>query len=434
MTDFITLSPVGKVDGEIRPPGSKSITNRALICSALAEGTSRISGALVSEDTEVMRNAWTSLGVSIRSASDSKVLEVDGCGGQLVRGGKQLFIGNSGTSVRFLTAALAACQSTDGQPVELDGVPRMRQRPIRDLLDALTSVGASVHSLNEEDPNCPPVRIFPKRIRGGTTSIRGDISSQYLSGLMMAAPMAETPVSISIDGDLVSIPYVDMTAAVMRSFGASVEGDPRNQFTIPNTGYVGLDYDVEPDASAASYFWGAAALTAGKAKVLGLSQSSLQGDVRFCKVLEQMGCQVTYASDSITVIGAEHLRGVDVSMADISDTVQTLAAIALFAEGPTRVRDVAHNRVKETDRIGDLATELRRLGAEVTEYEDGLEIHPRPLTGTRVQTYDDHRMAMSLSLVGLRIEGVEIENPGCTQKTYPEFWTDLAAFSGCRID
>lgn len=263
----------------------------------------------------------------------------------------------------------------------------------------------------------------------------GAMSSQFLSGLMMAAPMANTDVELVVEGDLVSVPYVLMTAEVMRSFGANVSGDVRRQIKVSSKAkYAATDYAIEPDASAASYFWGAAAITGGRACVEGLGRQSLQGDVRFCEVLQQMGCKVVYGAHGIEVHGGP-LVGVEVDMADISDTVQTLAAVALFATGPTVVRGVAHNRVKETDRISDLARELRRLGARVEEFHDGLAIHPpTQITPAEIHTYEDHRMAMSLALVGLRTPGIVLQNPECTAKTYPNFWNDLELFCGCRVE
>jgi 3-phosphoshikimate 1-carboxyvinyltransferase len=261
---------------------------------------------------------------------------------------------------------------------------------------------------------------------GGTARVAGNISSQYLSALLMAAPCASGPVELLVEGELVSQPYIEMTLAVMSAFGVSVERHGLQQFTIAGgQRYRACRYSIEPDASAASYFFAAAAITGGRITVEGLSRSSLQGDVNFCQCLEQMGCQVEYAADAITVTGGP-LRGIDVNMNAISDTVQTLAAVALFAAGPTNVTGVAHIRHKESDRIGALATELRKLGAEVEERQDGLQITPRPLRAASIDTYNDHRMAMSLALVGLKQPGVLIRDPACTEKTYPRFFADLA--------
>lgn len=431
MTSAIRISPCGPVIGSIRPPGSKSLTNRALVLAALAVGTSELTGVLDSEDTRVMIEAWEDLGVHISGDPASGRLRVEGCGGKLPNARADLFIGNSGTTIRFLTAALAACHGE----FTLDGIERMRERPIGDLLKALAQLGGRAESLNAARSDCPPVHISALGLKGGTARVAGNISSQYLSGLMMAAPLAAEPVRLEVEGELVSVPYVAMTAKIMAAFGARVSGPASGPITIEPTGYRGTSYAIEPDASAASYFWAAAAITRGDVTVEGLNTSSLQGDVRFCEVLKQMGCRVESSDSSLRVIGGA-LRGVDVDMCDISDTVQTLGAVALFAQGSTRVRGVAHNRHKETDRIADLARELRKFGARVEEHADGLSIHPpeRPSGAVTVETYNDHRMAMSLALVGLREAGVTILNPACTGKTYPGFWEDLAQITQAGLE
>jgi 3-phosphoshikimate 1-carboxyvinyltransferase len=431
----VKIDPVSApISARIRPPGSKSITNRALICAALAVGRSELSGVLDSEDTTVMIEAWQQLGLHVVHDKVTQSLVIDGGGGKTPVMDAELFVANSGTTIRFLTAALAACEGR----FRLDGVARMRERPIADLLVALRQLGAKVESLNKEHQNCPPVMIDAHGLTGGQATVAGNISSQFLSGLMMAAPMARSDVELQVEGELVSVPYVAMTAEVMRAFGAEVQGHGQGHEQGPfrilaSKKYRGSVYAIEPDASAASYFWAAGAITGGSATVEGLSRRSLQGDVRFCECLEKMGCKVAYGSDSITVQGG-FLTGIDVDMSDISDTVQTLSAVAMFAEGPTTVRGVAHNRVKETDRISDLATELRKLGAIVVEFPDGLSIQPpKVITPCEIETYRDHRMAMSLALVGLRCAGLTILDPGCTAKTYPEYWADLASFTGCGV-
>lgn len=384
-----------------------------------------------------MMSAWRQLGLTVEFDNLQNVLQIQGCQGQLPTEQGDIFVANSGTSIRFLTAALSACSGE----FLLDGVPRMRERPIRDLLDALRNLGADVHSRNPDRPDCPPIHLNARGLAGGCTEIAGNLSSQYLSGLMLAAPLARDDVQLDVVGHLVSVPYVEMTAAVMQAFGAQVRSlesneQSRRQIEVSSAHrYVGIQYSIEPDASAASYFWAAAAICGGQATVQGLHQNSLQGDVRFCEMLEQMGCSVSYGHDSISVTRDAKLRGVSVNMADISDTVQTLSAVALFASGPTSIRGVAHNRVKETDRISDLARELRKLGAEIDEYPDGLTIHPPArIHAARLDTYQDHRMAMSLALVGLSAEGIEINDPDCTGKTYPDYWRDLATFCGGVIE
>lgn len=410
--------------GTIRPPGSKSITNRALICAALADGRTHLQGVLDSDDTRVMIAALGDLGLSIDHNVQQAAVDVTGCGGVLPVDAAELFVANSGTTMRFLTALLALAKGR----FRIDGVERMRQRPIGDLVDALNSIGAQIEC---ESPNqCPPVVVNARGLSGGEVSIRGDVSSQFLSGLLMAAPLARGDTTIRIDGELVSQPYVEMTLRVMRSFGVAADAEGLQSFHVPgNQAYQACHYTIEPDASAASYFWAAAAIVGGRVTVEGLSRDSLQGDVAFCDCLEQMGCQVAYGQDSVTVVGGP-LRGIDVDMNAISDTVQTLAAVALFADGPTRVRGVAHNRYKETDRIGDLATELRKVGAAVEEHKDGLTIVPQPLQAAEINTYHDHRMAMSLALIGLRVPGIVILNPACTEKTYPEYFADLFRLCG----
>ena len=418
MDDAIKIKTTGPVVGSIRPPGSKSITNRALVCAALADGTSVLQGALDSDDTRVMIAGLEQLGIAVQTENAKTTLKVTGCGGKISAEDADLSIGNSGTTMRFLTA-----MSTLGQGrFRLDGVPRMRERPIGDLLDALIPLGTDVAT--EFENGCPPVIVNATGLAGGMTTIRGDISSQYLSGLMMAAPYAQQPVHIVLDGPLVSKPYVAMTRSVMKSFGVSLEQTEQDLKIPAPQKYKAQHYAIEPDASAASYFWATAAITGGDVTVEGLQQSALQGDVRFCECLAQMGCDVEYNESSIRVRGGS-LTGIDVDMNAISDTVQTLTAVALFAKGTTRIRGVEHNRHKETDRIGDLATELRKFGAKVTEFEDGLEIQPAPLQGATIDTYDDHRMAMSLALVGLQVDDVVIRDPGCTHKTYPGFFDDL---------
>ncbi|HVW39067.1 MAG TPA: 3-phosphoshikimate 1-carboxyvinyltransferase, partial [Pirellulales bacterium] len=407
------------VRGAIQPPGSKSITNRALACAALAEGVSMLTGALDSEDTQVMIAALHQLGIAIEADLPSATLRVEGCGGGIPSTGGELYVANSGTTIRFLAALVALGRGE----FRLDGTPRMRERPIGDLVEALRQLGADAES---EGPNgCPPVVIRAHGLPGGPAKVRGDVSSQFLSGLLMAAPYAERPVELSVAGTLVSQPYVRMTLAVMSAFGVEVPADDLSHFRLPaGVKYRGRNYAIEPDASAASYFFAAAAITGGEVTVEGLSRESLQGDVAFVEVLEKMGCRVTWGRDRITVAGGS-LKGVDVDMNAISDTVQTLGAVAIFANGPTTVRGVGHIRHKETDRIGALATELRKLGATVDERSDGLKITPAALHGAAIDTYQDHRMAMSLALVGLRIGGVVIRDPGCTAKTYPRFFEDL---------
>ncbi len=421
MSQAIEMTPRGPVRGAIRPPGSKSLTNRALVCAALARGRSMLTGALDSEDTRVMIDSLNRLGLPVRPDWSRATLTIDGAGGQIPVSEAELFLANSGTSIRFLTALVTLGHGR----YRLDGVPRMRQRPIADLLEALQQWGADVQS--ERGDGCPPVIAHAGGLPGGPCGVRGDISSQFLSGLLLAAPCAQAGAQVSVAGPLVSQPYVRMTLAVMRAFGVpTTAAADLSHFQVPACGhYQPVRYEVEPDASAASYFWAAAAISGGEVTVQGLSFQALQGDVAFCNCLARMGCHVTETPDGLCVAGRAR-QGIDVNMNAISDTVQTLAAVALFADSPTTITGVGHIRHKETDRIGDLARELRKLGATVEESPDGLRIIPGPLHGARLATYQDHRMAMSLALVGLRTPGVWIEDPACTAKTYPCFFDDLA--------
>ena len=413
----------GPVSGTIRPPGSKSITNRALIIAALADGESRLTGVLDSQDTRVMIDSLRRLGIDVSHDPEASTCRLTGCGGRIEAERAELFVENSGTSIRFLTAmcALGAGHYT------LDGIPRMRERPISDLVDALNALGANVSA---SDTGCPPVEVNGNGLPGGQALIAGNISSQYLSGLLMSAPYAQSPVSLVVDGELVSRPYVTMTLAMMESFGADVVWpDDLSRFDVSPKQYLGREYAIEPDASAASYLFGVAAVTGGSVTVTGLHRNALQGDVHFVSALQQMGCRVAWGDDRITVTGAE-LRGIDIDMNAISDTAQTLATVAVFADSPTTIRNVGHMRHKETDRVAAVVTELKRAGIRAEETEDGLKVYPGQPQPAEIETYDDHRMAMSFSLLGLRAEGICILDPECTGKTYPGFFEDLAAL--CR--
>ena len=369
------------------------------------------------------------LGIDVARDVAACTADVVGCGGRPPAENADLWLENSGTSIRFLTAL---CTLGDGT-YRLDGNSRMRERPIGDLVAALGGLGADVST--ERGNNCPPVLVRGTRLPGGSTEVAGNISSQFLSGLLMAAPCAAGPVDLHVAGELVSQPYVEMTLGVMAQFDvqAEIELDSRTgqarRFRLESQTYRATTYDIEPDASAASYFFAAAAVTGGEVTVTGLSSNALQGDVRFVDALEQLGCKVEWKPKAITVRGGP-LRGIDIDMNAISDTAQTLSAVAVFADGPTRIRNVAHMRHKETDRIAAVATELRRLGIAVDEHPDGLTIHPGPLQPATIHTYDDHRMAMSFALVGLRAPGIQIADPGCTAKTYPKFFDDLRQLCG----
>jgi 3-phosphoshikimate 1-carboxyvinyltransferase len=410
-------------EAAVRPPGSKSLTNRALIVAAVADGVSTLSGALDSDDTRVMVESLRRLGVAVEHQADAARIDVTGCSGKFPAREADLFVANSGTSLRFLTAMLAAGQGT----YRLDGTPRMRQRPVSDLLDALNGLGSDARS--DLGTGCPPLTVHAQWLHGGFALVKGDVSSQFLSGLLMALPYSRDVTTIEVEGVLVSQPYVSMTIEVMEAFGVRISNRKNRRFDIRPARYTGRPYAIEPDASAASYFFALAAVAGGRVTVDGLGSKSVQGDMGFVDVLEFMGCQVERSADSTTVQGGP-LVGVDVDMNAISDTVMTAAVVALFARGHTRIRNVAHIRHKETDRIAALATELRKLGATVDEHPDGLVIFPpTQITPARIATYDDHRMAMSFAIAGVKAGGVTILEPGCVAKTYPRFWDDLATLN-----
>lgn len=403
----------------VKVPGSKSLTNRALIVAAMAEGSSTLTGALDSDDTRVMVDSLKRLGIEVEHDVESATIRIRGCTGKVPATEAELFVANSGTSLRFLTAMVATGQGT----YRLDGTPRMRQRPVQDLLSALNGLGADAQS--DLGTGCPPVTVKASYLDGGYAFVKGDVSSQFLSGLLMALPYSRDTTTVEVQGTLVSVPYVTMTTAVMEAFGVRISNRKNRRFDIRPARYVGRPYAIEPDASAASYMFALAAVTGGTITVEGLGTDSVQGDVGFVDILEHMGCTVVRERNATTVTGGT-LRGVDVDMNAISDTVMTLAVVALFAQGITRIRNVGHIRHKETDRIAALATELRKLGATVEEHPDGLIIFPaEAITPARIATYDDHRMAMSFALAGVKAEGVTILDPGCVAKTYPGFWDDL---------
>ncbi len=414
-------------DVELTLPGSKSFTNRALLIAALAEGRSEVQAALLSDDTRYMALALRALGFAVELDEARRHFSVEGQGGRIPAERATLDVGNAGTAARFLTAALAL---GTGRYV-LDGSPRMRQRPAQPLLDALGRLGARADSLNGD--GCPPLVVEGGPIPGGKVEVDGRQSSQFASALCLVGPVLRDGLDVEVTGGLVSEPFLRLTAASMRAFGAAPEvesGGGRLVIRIPPTGYRGREYLVEPDATAASYFLAAAALTGGRVRVLGLGRGSAQGDLGFVEVLAALGVACAMAEEHVEVVGPgadAGLRGLDVDMSRISDTWLTLAAIAPFAREPVTIRGVGHTRRQESDRVSAMATELRRLGARLDEAEDGLTVYPSApsLRGARVQTYDDHRIAMSLALVGLRVPGVVIEGAECVSKTFPEYFATL---------
>jgi len=407
-------------DAEVTVPGSKSISNRVALLAALAEGPSLLDGMLFSDDTRHMATALGGLGVRVEADEAAARLSIDGCGGRWPRRRAELFVGNAGTAMRFLVAALCLGDGT----YRIDGTPRMRERPIQELVDALAGLGGE--AVCELGTGAPPVVVQAHGLAGGRTTLSAARSSQFLSALLQVAPYAARDVEIALSGAVIAQPYIDMTLAVMAQWGVAVERDGYRAFHIrAGQRYAARRYAVEPDASSAHYFWAAAALGGGRVRVPGLSRASLQGDVQFAAVLERMGAAVTWGDAAIEVRGRGRLDGISVDLNAISDTAPTLAAIAPFASGPVRIDNVAHLRLQESDRLAAVATELARLGARVEERADGLTVWPSPLHGGTVETYDDHRIAMAFALVGLRVPGVVIKDPGCVAKTFPDYFARL---------
>jgi 3-phosphoshikimate 1-carboxyvinyltransferase len=407
------------LNASVRVPGSKSLTNRALLIASLANGTTHLTNALFSDDSRYFAKALQTLGFDIQLDEANHEMTVIGLGGKIPANKAELFIGNAGTAARFLSAFLTL---GNGEFI-LDGDARMRERPIGDLIDALNQLGVELETAN----NCPPVEIFAKGLPGGKTKIAGNISSQFLSALLMVAPYAQSPIGIELTTELNSKPYVDMTISIMKDFGVEIERRDYSQFTMYPTFYSPLStYSIESDASAASYFFAAPAICGGTVRVENISRKSKQGDIGFLDILKQMGCHIAEGGNFIEVTGAKSLIGVNVDMRDIPDTAQTLAVVAPFASSPTRIRGIASARVKETDRVHATCTELARLGVRVEEHADGMTIYPvEKMRPAVIQTYNDHRMAMAFALIGLRFDGVTIENPSCVSKTFPNFFEVL---------
>jgi 3-phosphoshikimate 1-carboxyvinyltransferase len=400
-------------------PGSKSLTNRALLVASLASGDTRLTNALFSDDSLYFAKALQVLGFHVQLEEANCEITVTGAGGVIPAEKAELFIGNAGTAARFLTAFLTLGH---GEYV-LDGNARMRERPIGDLVSALRQLGANL----EASSGCPPVRVIAAGLAGGGVTLPGTVSSQFLSALLMVAPYASRSTEITVTTPLNSRPYVDMTLAVMGGFGVEVQRDGYQWFLIQPAGYRRHDsFAIEPDATAASYFFAAPAICGGRVRVMGVTRPSAQGDLAFLRVLQKAGCMVEEGPDYVEVIGCSSLQGVDVDLSDLPDTAQTLAAIAPFAATPTRIRGIASARLKETDRVRATCTELARLGVCVEEHADGMTIHPcETMRPAQIQTYDDHRMAMAFSLIGLRVPGISIENPACVSKTFPGYFEVL---------
>jgi len=443
------------LDATVRPPGSKSITNRALIAASLADGHSLLTGILLADDTRLMIESLRALGIAVTVDDATCTAEITGCGGQLPESGADLSCGNAGTVMRFGTAL---CALGNGR-YKLDGVARMRERPIGALVEVLRALGTGVEYLGQE--GFPPLIVHASGLRGAHVAFASPESSQFISALLLVAPYAFNDVLIEAVGDVPSLPYLKMTTAVMDQFGVAVieqYAEPPSDESGDATGhhaptscdapppsesepathdpvriivpapqrYQAVHYAVEPDASNATYFLAAPAIAGGRVAVEGLGTKSIQGDARFVDVLERMGCTIERAPDRLVVTrakGGRRLRGIDIDLNDMPDTVQTLAVVALFAEGPTIIRNVGNLRVKETDRLAALARELSKLGATVQSFDDGLRIEPpeQPRLAA-VDTYNDHRMAMSFALAGLACPGLVINNPECCRKTFPDFF------------
>jgi 3-phosphoshikimate 1-carboxyvinyltransferase len=410
----------GPLDARVRVPGSRSIANRALLCAALAPGRSLLSGIGESDDTAAMREGLRALGVELVAEGES--WRVEGAGGRFPASGAAIDARASGTTARFLTAAATLAAG----PSRVDGTARMRERPIEDLAAALRALGAEVQVLGRG--GCPPVRVAGGGLPGGRARIDARRSSQFVSAILLAAPCAARDVELEFaEGALVSRAFVELTAEVMRAFGAEVALEAGGA-RVRARPYAARDYAVEPDAQSAVYPLAAAAIAGGRVVALGIPPESRQTDLRVLEVLERMGCRVTRGAEGIELLGPrERLRAVDVDMNDIPDAVLALAVVALFADGPSTIRNIAHLRLKESDRLAALESELRKLGARAEASRDSLRIEPGPLRGARIATYDDHRMAMSFALAGLRIPGVEIEDPACVAKTWPGYFEALEA-------
>jgi len=423
---MIEIETIENMDCTVSVPGSKSLTQRALIAAALADGETILHGPLVSEDTEYSSHALMQMGVEIRKEKESWL--VAGNGGKIKTPEEDIFLGNNGTATRFLTSVAAL---GEGEFI-IDGEERMHQRPIGPLMEALEGWGVDITSIHET--GCPPLSIRANGLDGGRTVLPEGKSSQYLSSLLLVAPFARTSATLDVVGEVLSKPYVAMTLQVMADFGIAVEAvHDFSSFTIPQGIYQSHDYRIEGDASNASYFWAAAAVTGGRVTVDNVPVPSLQGDAMLVPLLARMGCDINQAGNGITVTGAGRLEGINVDMGNMPDVVPTLAVVAAFAEGLTEITNIGHLRIKECDRLHAVVTELTRMGAAVEEFADRMIIHGeggRNLHGARIETYNDHRMAMSMAVAGLKVPGVRILEEQCVAKSFPDFWQRFAQLQG----
>lgn len=422
---MIEIQPLNNIDVTLEVPGSKSLTQRALIAAVLAEGTSQLHSPLQSEDTEYSSSALEQMGAVIERG---ETWTIQGISGALSASEAPIYLGNNGTATRFLTSVAALGHT----PYTIDGDKRMCERPIAPLVSALTGWGVDIESVH--GTGCPPLKINANGLDGGTTILPEGKSSQYLSSLLLVAPYAKSPATLKVEGEIMSRPYVAMTLAVMADFGIFVDCTADySSFSIPQGCYKGCEYRVEGDASSASYFWAAAAITGGRVSVSNVPVPSLQGDSMLVPLLGRMGCDISKKGDGLCLQGPEKLSGITIDMGDMPDIVPTLAVVAAFAEGTTVINNIAHLRIKECDRLSAIVAELGKLGVKIDEHEGSMVIHGeggRGLVGAEIETYDDHRMAMSMAVAGLRVPGVKITGEGCVAKSFPDFWQRFSQLKG----
>jgi len=424
---MIEIKPAKNIKAEVAVPGSKSITQRALIAAALGDGDSTLCGPLESEDTRYTAAALEQMGVNIERDKDRWT--VKGSGGRIATPDKEIFLGNNGTATRFLTSVAALGTGT----FQISGDERMAERPILPLMQALQGWGVDIISLNNN--GCPPLLIKANGLSGGKTVLPEGKSSQYLSSLLLVGPYARKKAELDVEGEILSLPYVIMTLAVMEAFGIRVEANEAlNSYVIPQGKYRAMEYAIEGDASNASYFYAAAAVTGGEVTVPNVPVPSLQGDAAFVALLARMGCQVNKTGSGLTVTGPKELTGITIDMGDMPDVVPTLAVVASQARGRTTIKNIAHLRIKECDRLHVMAVELARMGARVQELEDTLIIEGKdpgaPMHGAEINTYNDHRIAMSFAVAGLAVPGVKIMGEECVAKSFPDFWERFAWLYG----
>ena len=414
------IRPTVELEHSVHLPPSKSYTNRAYIAAALASGSSVIHNRSQSDDSEYLLSALREFGIPVKTGNEP--LRIEGSDGALKVPDNEIFVGNAGTAMRFLTSFASLAPGT----VRMTGDEQMLRRPVQDLLDSLKIAG--IHTSSEN--GFPPIVVRGGSLGGGSINMNGTVSSQFLSSMLLYAPYAKHPTTLRVKGELRSRPYIDMTLHVMRSFGAMVDVAEPNIFTVSNRDrYIGREFSIEGDATSATYFAAAAAITKGKVYIENISRESVQGDVAFFSILEEMGCSISERDDGIEIVGGS-LSGIELDMNNLPDCVPTLAVVALFASGPTTITNVGHLRHKESNRLVAIAAELKKLGAGVELFDEGVTIRPGKLSGATIETYNDHRMAMSFAIAGLAIPGVRIINPDCVSKSYPEFWSEFEKLEG----